>query len=83
MDRSELGAGGQAVFVQGLQMEEATAQAECMAERWVYRAVSLQRYENSGLGCIVKQRGPTAASSSLVRGLVFGLFHINGASSCG
>lgn len=34
-----------------------------------------------GLGLALKEKRPH--SSSLVRGLVFGLFHINGASSCG
>lgn len=34
-----------------------------------------------GLGSALKEKRPH--SSSLARGLVFGLFHINGASSCG
>lgn len=34
-----------------------------------------------GLSAALKEKRPH--SSSLVRGLVFGLFHINGASSCG
>lgn len=34
-----------------------------------------------GLGAALKEKRPH--SSSLARGLVFGLFHINGASSCG
>lgn len=37
----------------------------------------------SGLGCAVKKQRPHSRGNGLVRGLVFGLFHINGASSCG
>ena len=33
------------------------------------------------MGSALKEKRPH--SSSLARGLVFGLFHINGASSCG
>lgn len=43
----------------------AAAQSGCVEGLWVYRTVSMQRYVNSGLGCIVKQERPQSSQQQL------------------